>query len=550
MANRFSIEAVFKGVDNITKPVTRMQNRVQKFTRSMTKGLRSANRSVNKLVGGLARGAKGLVKWGGVAVAAGITATALALNKVADTADALAKRSRRLKFPIEEFQQWQFVGEQSGLTNEEFNKSVEGMNKRLGELKAGTGSLYTFLSKSDKAFMRQIASIDNSSLAMQMLIEKMQQTKDPMKQAALANAAFGRSGLKMSNIAELGADRIKKLMLEQQQNGVITKKQAEAAEAYNDAISSLKRSIMGFMQSALLPMMPTLTKYARKFREFIIKHKDDVIKRMQTAFHNLKPAIVAVWEKIKEFDKNHGLIEFFTKAFLAITRFTLWLGENSSALITAGKWILGLVVGLKALTAVLTVVNLLMAANPVVLVILAVTALVAIVATAVKHWESLKDVFFSAGEGMDVFIGLVAMATGPIGWLVGAAALVIRHWEPIKAFFAELWSGITKIFDKLSSFKMPKLKMPDLTFGGLFEKKEKPKRFSGEINQGFIDKAANDEASLGFTPHIITPQERISKSIEEKNSNATVTIQDETGRAKVTSGRIGPGLTLASTGSF
>ena len=49
MAGRFSVEAVFKAVDRITAPVTRMQNRLGKFTRAMKRGFRSVQRVVGKL---------------------------------------------------------------------------------------------------------------------------------------------------------------------------------------------------------------------------------------------------------------------------------------------------------------------------------------------------------------------------------------------------------------------------------------------------------------------------------------------------------------------
>jgi TP901 family phage tail tape measure protein len=55
MGKRFSIEAVFKAVDKITAPVTRMQNRVGKFTRMAGRGFDKVKRRVDKLVSGIGR---------------------------------------------------------------------------------------------------------------------------------------------------------------------------------------------------------------------------------------------------------------------------------------------------------------------------------------------------------------------------------------------------------------------------------------------------------------------------------------------------------------
>ena len=49
MSKRFSVEAVFKAVDKITAPVSRMQNRVQRMTRSMGRGFKKLNRTVGKV---------------------------------------------------------------------------------------------------------------------------------------------------------------------------------------------------------------------------------------------------------------------------------------------------------------------------------------------------------------------------------------------------------------------------------------------------------------------------------------------------------------------
>ena len=60
MAGRFSVEAIFKAVDRITAPVTRMQNRVGKFTRSMDRGLKRVNRTLDKTVAKVKKGARAM----------------------------------------------------------------------------------------------------------------------------------------------------------------------------------------------------------------------------------------------------------------------------------------------------------------------------------------------------------------------------------------------------------------------------------------------------------------------------------------------------------
>lgn len=55
MATRFSIEAVFKAVDRMTAPITRIQNRLRKFTRMASNGFRRLNRTVDRTIAKLKR---------------------------------------------------------------------------------------------------------------------------------------------------------------------------------------------------------------------------------------------------------------------------------------------------------------------------------------------------------------------------------------------------------------------------------------------------------------------------------------------------------------
>jgi TP901 family phage tail tape measure protein len=57
MAGRFSVEAVFKAIDRVSAPVSRMQNRVGKMTRSIRNGLHRVNKSMDNFRDGMKRGA-------------------------------------------------------------------------------------------------------------------------------------------------------------------------------------------------------------------------------------------------------------------------------------------------------------------------------------------------------------------------------------------------------------------------------------------------------------------------------------------------------------
>lgn len=55
MAGRFSVETIFRAIDRVTAPVSRMQNRVGKFTRSMASGLRTVTNAADRFGAGMRR---------------------------------------------------------------------------------------------------------------------------------------------------------------------------------------------------------------------------------------------------------------------------------------------------------------------------------------------------------------------------------------------------------------------------------------------------------------------------------------------------------------
>mgnify|MGYP001113217416 CR=1 FL=1 len=471
MAGRFSVEAVFKAVDRVTAPVSRMQNRVGKFTRSMADGLRKVNRVMGKAARGMGAG----IKSGAVVAGAALAGLGLAINGVADRADALAKRTRRLEFPIEEFQEWNFVAEQSGLTATEFDKAIEGMAKRMGEARAGTGSLYTFLKKTDKAFLRQLNSTTDVSQAMELMIGKMQKSKDPMERAALASAAFGRQGLKLANVAELGAEKIAQLRKEQRENGVITMKQAEAAENYNDAMNSLKKAMAGFLQTVILPMLPLITTLIRDFREWAVANRE------------------VISEEILAFGRN--LVENFG---MIVT----WAKRIGAAIAV----FFALAAALKVVQMVMLAVNLVMMANPIGLIVLAVVALIAAFSAL---WIWIEDI--------DAAFGRMPKA---LQILLAPLALLIKGIKFIK----DNWDSIMSAASSVAEF---------LGFGG-------------------DDEAEQQAGGQAAAPQVQSPQDRVAQAVEERRSTSTaeVTIRDESGRAEVTGGSLGPGLNLAQSGAF
>jgi len=90
MAGRFSVEAIFKAVDRVTAPVSRMQNRIGKFTRSAERGFRKLNRGLGKFVRGLKSATGTVVKFGAIGLGVVTGAIGLLIREFSKIEDAEA----------------------------------------------------------------------------------------------------------------------------------------------------------------------------------------------------------------------------------------------------------------------------------------------------------------------------------------------------------------------------------------------------------------------------------------------------------------------------
>lgn len=373
-SSKYTISTVFSGVDRMTSPISKMQRSMHRFTSSADRGLRKVNHMLNRTLGNLTkRTIQASIGFLGLSVGG----LAVSLHEVANKADELSKSAARLNFPIEELQKWNFIAEQSGLSVDELNVGINMLARNVGDAKRGMGTLNSQFKKADPAFLKQIKNTKNTSQALELMIKKIRDTKDPTEQASLAMQVFGRSGIKMVNIAKTSSSALNALKKEAEDNFLITQQQATAAEALNDALNSLKRAFTGLLAQALLPIMPMLTNYIRQLREWAIANKDiitaDIKKFMDDLIKGIK-----------------------------------WLKDNGDTVLKVTKWVFGLVIAIKTLSVVMTALNIIMSLNPIGLIVLGVAALAAGLAVLIIKFKSVREwfkkLYDDVKNGIDFFV--------------------------------------------------------------------------------------------------------------------------------------------------
>lgn len=597
MAGRFSVEAVFKAVDRVTAPVTRMQNRVGKLTRSMGRGFDKLNRSVGKFASGVKRGA--------LAVTAALALSSAAMANVIGTGaefeqtlvNAAAKFPGEIRRGTDAFEQLEAAAKKTGSTTE-FTASqaasalnflaMAGFNAESsvaalpGVVDLATAAQVDLATATDVAsdslgafgLMTKDASklgvnlarvndvIAKTTTSANTTVEALFETiKDGAPVATTAGASIetfaalagelANSGIKGSKAGTTlknmflslsapgtGAAKIlKRLGVQTKDANGDMRDIVDILHDLNGALDGLGTADKSGVLEGIFGKIPIagvnvlLASGSDRLREYRKELEGasgasaamaSVMRdTLQGRLNSLKSAVEGV--KISIFSMTSGPLAD------AIEKTTEWVRANEALIATnVGEFIakiitnlpaiiewvqwgakaavvfIAFVTVLKTLTGVLTLVNLLMAANPITLIVLAVVAAIAAFTALVVWIDEVAEAF---GK-MNPFIQAI----------LAPLELVVRTIKFIKDAFK---GGFGDAISKLA------------------------------VSLGF-DVGSDTDQATGAGPQIVSPQERVAQSIEEQRTTSTaeVTIRDESGRAEVTSGSMGPGLSLQPSGAF
>lgn len=594
MAGRFSVESVFKAVDRVTAPISRMQNRVGKFNRAMIRGLRRVDRVYGRIASGIKRVGRSIVVAGGLLAVAG---TAMA---------------------------------QSGLDFEQAITNVGAVAMQTRAEIEPLEKLALQLGRSTKFTATEAAN------AMEILARAGFSAKQIMEATPAVLSAAAASGLEIAEVADHVSNVLKGMGLEMSDAGRVADVLALASSRTNSSIGSLGESMRNVASTARqlgVPLESAVASVAllqdvgldasvagSAFNTMLTKMAapsagiQKTMRRLGVSFKDAKGNMLPLQDVLAQLSKASNLAggNFDKVAFLAelVGLRGQKAAANLSDLFESGR-VKELVAALQdaegsakkmadirmdttsgSLTLLASAVDAVkvrifnMNSGPLKKLIDRMTEWVGanekVIATRltdfiVKIVENMPEivkwvkrigtglaVFVAFGAVLKTLIGVMTllnlvMAANPIGLIVLGIAAAI-------AAFVALWTWVDKIAEKFDALPMI-FKIAFAPVYGLVKAVQWLKNNMGSI----VDKAqaavstAKDWGGaaadwLGFgddekpdaPPLVSSPQERTAKMIEERRttSAAEVTIKDETGRAAVTRGTLGDGVTLQPSGAF
>ena len=521
MASKFSVEAVFKAIDRVTAPINRMSNSVGKFTRKMGRGLRSVNRTLDRMVKSLKTGAVRAIGFTTVAVT-GLTAGILGLireaSKIEDATAAFtpllggAKRAEELVAKLNKTAAstpFQFnnlakaAGQLIPVMEGDIDKTVKTL-RMLGDTAGGNAQKLESITRGfTKAMLKGKVDMESLNMIAEAGVPIFTELADSM--GTKVNKAF----FKMISAGDVATTDLTKAFEKMTSaGGVFFEGMVIASKTQSGLFSTLKDNISLTAAAIGQQLLPTSKKYtieaikvAGSIREWVTANKDLIGQR-------LAQTISFLMDNLSNFARVATGVAKIILAIVAASA-TFKAVMISSAIVTKGwaasMFILNGVLGtfslvMKGVRLAMMAFNVVAALNPIGAIALAVGLLITAGVLLVKNWDKIK-----------------ATIVGAIDSIKGALASVVSP-------FTDIFKGVEGV---VGSFRN--------IFGG-----------GGD--------AAAAEAAGGAGAQVVSPQERVAKTIEEsrQTSTAELTIKDETGRGELTQKGSSPGIgiNLAQSGAF
>lgn len=459
MADSYSLKAILSAVDKLS-PVLKGVQGVAKSTKKYLGDLGSTLNYVTSKFGV----PLGIVST--IAAGFGVAAIKKAVVDFADLGEEVQKGALKAGMSNAEYQKMKYVFDQAGVPVEAMQGSLGKLNKNIGAAASGKNkdlaSLFQALHIPMKGLNGQIRT---GAEMLPQLADAFVKNKDPVKQAAIGTALFGKAYQEMLPLLNEGSESIEKSLARfNRLKGVIGDDDLKGAKEFGDQLKDLSFVTKGFQMTIAKELVPVLSPLLEQFIQWAAVNKKLIAGEVKKVVQELVAAVKSVnWGVFVQ-----GIRDVAASIGGAIT----WVGGLRNALI-----ILALIMNAQTIFAIFGVVGAfgrlglataglllkipmvgaalasvgtwLMAAGRAVLLfsralLLSPLGIVLAIAAAAfliyENWDTLKAWFNTFVDWMSGKWSNLLLAVGPLGVIAKA---ITDNWEPLKTWFSGLfdWMG-------------------------------------------------------------------------------------------------------------
>lgn len=528
----YSIESIFKAVDKVTAPVSRMQRNVTRFTRGMESSLRRVDRVLSSVGSGLLKAGRATLKYGGIAIGGLTAAVTLLVREFSKVEDAQAAFTPLLGGAEKARQAVEAINETAATTPFQFENLASAVNqllpvmdgniertiktvRMLGDTAGGNAQKLDSITRGfTKAMLKGKVDMESLNMIAEAGVPIFQDLAEVM------GMKTGPKFFKMISAGRVTTGQLTKAFEKLTGQGgkfyqgmeIASKTTSGLWSTLKDNISLTAAELGGVLAPTVKDLISQATVVAQKVREWVKSNRELIATRVTDFVVRAKDALVKLVDQVRNLNSQHSLLDRLMQIIVGVSDAFAFMREHGATIAKVTGAIVALSLAAKVLVGVLTLVNLVMALNPIGLIVLGVMAAVAAFAALWTWADEIAAKF-------DAMPGIFKLAFAPIYALVKTIQWLKNNIGAIvdKAQAAVSWAG------------------------GLF---------GGDDNGAAA--AGSGGRSGRVARQVVSPQERTARMVEERRTTSTaeVTIRDETGRASVTRGRMGNAVRLQQTGAM
>ena len=234
-----------KGMNDVNRQFDKLDRNVKQSNRGLA-GFNKSLASIKRQLGGLA---------GLFAATFGVSA----IKGVIETNSELSKMARTLGLTAEQFQEYTFAASQAGVQQNIFTSSMTAFVKRVGEASANMGPLVSGLKNLNPALLEAVKNAKSQDEAFRLIADAIQDATSSTEAAAIANAAFSRSGVVMVEVLRKGSEGLDEQAKKARELGLVIENDLLAkAELYDDKLDQITRKLQATFGIAVLESLSTV----------------------------------------------------------------------------------------------------------------------------------------------------------------------------------------------------------------------------------------------------------------------------------------------------
>ena len=419
MADTYQLKALLTAVDNLS-PVLKSVQGVAKNTRKYLGDLGASVGNLGSKLG------LPIAAIGALGAGFGFLAIKKAVGDFAALGEEVQKGALKAGMSNAQYQQMKYVTDQAGVSIEGMQMSMGKLNKNIGAAASGKGDDLVQLLKTLHIPLKGVNGQARSAAdLLPQLADAFVRNKDPVKQAAIGTALFGKAYQEMLPLLNEGSEGIEKSLARfGKLKGVISDDDLKGAKEFGDQLKDLSFVTKGFQMTIAKELVPVLSPVIESFIMWAAANKKLIA-------IEVKQAVQGIVEAIKQIDWP-AFIAGVQSTIAGIAKFVDDIGGAKNALI--GLFVL---MNLQGVAAALSLAGAIGR--------LGMFIGAPFIAGLVTLFSTLAGGTLVVG-GMSVSFGALALAALPfigIAVAIGAAAyLIYKNWEPLKAWFGEFFDWI------------------------------------------------------------------------------------------------------------